>query len=450
MGKWSKFNPKFRELMVSILESYNNLYGAILAGEYELAQKMIDQGIGLREEDIQTLTGHGKSSDRVELQKEIRSLSADECLKSLKMLDALIPDGATICPAMGWFCEKLVGDAYHHYSGMYDAQVLAFLVSHGDMSKVKHQSILYHLVDENLIDSLSVLVEAGWIKTPRARDELIEYAQTQERTEALAWLLDYKNKTADFAAEAQKARKKAERELNESPDSVSALQKIWNYQAKDDGTIRITGYKGKDTNVTVPAVIGKKTVTEVGKMAFSPKKKDAYQENRKNVVSVILPETVKVIGKNAFAECSNLESVDIPDGVTSIGDNAFDDCGSLKSIVLPKSITSVGNYMFSYCENLESVGIPDGVISIGKYAFSNCFSLESVVIPNGVTSIGDYAFVECGSLKSVVIPDGTACIGTGIFEDCYDLKSISVPAGMDVSDWGVDASTEVIYRGTQV
>ena len=54
--------------------------------------------------------------------------------------------------------------------------------------------------------------------------------------------------------------------------------------------------------------------------------------------SITLPETVKAIGANAFANCSRLQSINIPEGVTSIGASAFAGCKKLKQLVLPSGL----------------------------------------------------------------------------------------------------------------
>ena len=47
--------------------------------------------------------------------------------------------------------------------------------------------------------------------------------------------------------------------------------------------------------------------------------------------------------------CSSLTSVVIPEGVTEIGKEAFQGCTSLTSVVIPESVTKIGNYAFKRC-----------------------------------------------------------------------------------------------------
>jgi hypothetical protein len=98
-------------------------------------------------------------------------------------------------------------------------------------------------------------------------------------------------------------------------------------------------------------------------------------------------------------------SVVIPDGVTSIGKEAFWHCSSLTSVTIPNSVTNIGRSAFCGC-SFTSITIPNGVTSIGEYAFSDCSSLTSVTIPNSVTNIGDYIFDNCTSLVSITF-EGT-------------------------------------------
>ncbi len=135
----------------------------------------------------------------------------------------------------------------------------------------------------------------------------------------------------------------------------------------------------------------------------------------------------KIIGYNAFYNCSSLTSITIPDSVTSIGEEAFQGCRSLESVTIGNGVTSIGEDAFYNCSSLTSITIPDSVTSIGTSAFYGCSSLTSITIPDSVTSIGTSAFYGCKSLTSVTIPDSVTSIGGSAFSGCSSLESITLP-----------------------
>ena len=61
--------------------------------------------------------------------------------------------------------------------------------------------------------------------------------------------------------------------------------------------------------------------------------------------------------------------------------HAFKDCISLENVIIPKSVKSIGRYSFSGCKSLENILIPRDTI-IGYNAFSSCPLLEDMQVPN--------------------------------------------------------------------
>ena len=169
---------------------------------------------------------------------------------------------------------------------------------------------------------------------------------------------------------------------------------------------------------------------------------------------VVIPTSVKVIGKDVFKESNNVSKIHIddleawcgiefdnvietplgrgyslyvkgelvtdlviPDGVTVINPFVFSGCLGLKSIEFPASVTSIGKCAFELCQELKNVRIPGNVKSVGGHSFSYCTALTGVTFEEGVTGIGDYAFFGCKALDSVTIPVGVASIGDGAFSN---------------------------------
>ena len=113
----------------------------------------------------------------------------------------------------------------------------------------------------------------------------------------------------------------------------------------------------------------------------------------------------------------------IPDGTVNVG-NAFEGCGSLTSVIIPDSVRIIGDSAFRYCDNLASIKIGNGVTSIGAYAFQGCCNLSNIVIPANVTSIGEWAFEGCESLRSVTISNKVTNIYSYAFYGCNSLINV--------------------------
>ncbi len=342
--------------------------------------------------------------------------------------------------------HRELGEPIHYsdtiYSNLYEMRthkVFKALLDCFDNKKMPKKWILRGLVDKDDAECLAIAAEHGWLRLAKQREELIAYSQEKNSTECTAFLLDFKNRTVDLAAEREKAEKKAERELNAAPDSVTALKMLWSWKMRENGGgLIITSYKGNSTEITVPEKIGKETVTAIGKFAFSPyaKVSKEVEKFRKTITKVTLPETITEICDDAFCGCGKLESVNIPGTVTEIGAFAFDFCRDLKEIDLPNGITEIRNEVFSGCKSLKSVNIPEGVRSIGECAFYGCESLEEITLPKDLNKIDKSAFAQCSSLKSIELPAALKELPDDCFCDCVMLRSVNIPSGVTIIPQG--------------
>ena len=89
-------------------------------------------------------------------------------------------------------------------------------------------------------------------------------------------------------------------------------------------TVQITGYRGKDTELIIPANIDGCAVTCIGKKAFL---------SNKMLKSISMPESVVRIDDWAFAYCTKLTKVILPYHRMEIGQGIFKECFALEQIV---------------------------------------------------------------------------------------------------------------------
>ncbi len=313
-----------------------------------------------------------------------------------------------------------------------NADVFKFALDNFNRSKMNQKSIIENLIDKDALPCLPLVEEIGWLKMPRKRDEYIQYASENGKTEITAWLMDYKNRTADFAAEREKAEKKIQRELNANPNSITELKKIWGFKKLDNGTLAISNYKGSNPEIIVPEKIGNNTVTAIapnGLAAVGGKSEKVFQM-MKTVTKITLPNTIQSIGKEAFYTDMSLTEVNIPEGVPEIGEQTFRNCKAIKSIILPDSVKKIGKNAFYECQNLEEIKLPQGIEEIPEGAFFYCKSLKTVEIPNSVRVICREAFLHCDKLEEIIIPDGVEEIKREAFACCSNLKTVVIPASV--------------------
>ena len=149
-------------------------------------------------------------------------------------------------------------------------------------------------------------------------------------------------------------------------------------------------YLGADKNVVIPSYLGGHAVTEIRFPGF----------NMSQVESVIIPETVRWIGRSAFWDCNSLVNVDIPSNVEYIDSTAFIGTPFLENKKDEELVIINGNLIKFNDLGNKNIVIPDNVKIIGVGVFQQS-TIESVYIPDSVEIIEDYAFYPCRTLQKV-------------------------------------------------
>ena len=183
----------------------------------------------------------------------------------------------------------------------------------------------------------------------------------------------------------------------------------WEYEETDSG-LTITGYKGSDSDLTVPAEIDGKTVIAIGNYAF----------RNSEMNSIVLPDTIGSIGNYAFNNCNFLTSITLPQGLQIIGYYAFSSA-SLTEINLPNTLKTIGDNAFDI--KAATIRIPDSVTSLGTIQVNG--SLQNLYLPASLSqealSIRAATDTTNTALKTLTIPEGVERI---TLENLKGLESI--------------------------
>ena len=146
------------------------------------------------------------------------------------------------------------------------------------------------------------------------------------------------------------------------------------------------------------------------------------------VPSEVNGKPVKIIGKEAFERCKNLVSIILPESLISIEEGAFRDCVNLERIKIPEGVLTISDWAFGNCSNLKSVNLHDGIIKIGKRAFTYTYEIEDFIFPKSLTKIDDHAFDGSGlKFKTLKLPNKLTEIGIRAFSDCHNIENFIFP-----------------------
>ncbi len=149
-----------------------------------------------------------------------------------------------------------------------------------------------------------------------------------------------------------------------------------------------------------------------------------------NIAGLTLAHGITAIGEGAFQDGNLLAEIRFPDTIKKIGKRAFAGCKWLSEVRGATGVEDIGELAFWGCGVLRFVELGDGLCRIGARAFENCTSLEEILIPEGVEEIPERAFYRCHSLKSIRLPSTLKVIGKEAFAFCRELSEIWMPEGV--------------------
>lgn len=149
-------------------------------------------------------------------------------------------------------------------------------------------------------------------------DSYIDQALKVEKTEVSAVLLEYKDKQYSSKDREKAESTKVEKALGIKEKTITDWRKLFKIVTSGDAAV-ISGYKGTDNDVSVPAKVGKYAVTELAFLFLS----------QEDIRTVTIADGVVRLGQNAFYNLKQLSTVSIPASITEISDACFELCSNL-------------------------------------------------------------------------------------------------------------------------
>lgn len=166
------------------------------------------------------------------------------------------------------------------------------------------------------------------------------------------------------------------------------------------------------------------------------------------IETIVLPQTLKTVGKDIVNHCFNLTAFEIAagapnfrveDGILYNADMTEVVCcpsGKSGNYTMPATVRTIAPTAFATCKNFRQITIAEGVKDIPDYAFYECWGLSQIQFPESLETIGAYAF-DGTILQFLLFHKNMKSIGSHAFErssmvECMLLGSVPPVLGEDV------------------
>ena len=169
-------------------------------------------------------------------------------------------------------------------------------------------------------------------------------------------------------------------------------------------------------SVTIP-----EGVTEIGENAFA----------RSGLIAIVLPVSLRVIGKSAFSSCDGLSLLELPVGIKQVCDEAFYACKGLTRVTAKGGVlTKIGERAFAYCNGLQTFDFPEGLLEIGGECFSYAAFTGEIALPASLQTLGGASFAHCEGLTAFRVPASVRRIFSDL-DDCHGLVDLYLPHDLE-------------------
>ncbi|MBE6633116.1 MAG: hypothetical protein E7620_02095 [Ruminococcaceae bacterium] len=214
------------------------------------------------------------------------------------------------------------------------------------------------------------------------------------------------------------------------PTLPPALKEIGRSAFYKCGSIYVDQSVDTDADVLV-IPIGVEVIGDYAFYGCGERTENAGSVEIRGIDVVMMGDTVKQIGSNAFSGFVSLKRVEMGNGIEAIGEKAFYQCASLEEVTFGSGLKTIGTKAFYKCAALKSVALKNSVAEIGDYAFYKCTGLTELRLGESVERIGAYAFTGCVGLTELHVPASVKLIGKQAFRGCKALTNATLPAELE-------------------
>lgn len=159
--------------------------------------------------------------------------------------------------------------------------------------------------------------------------------------------------------------------------------------------------------------------------------------------------TVESTADYSFMGCEQMTSIVLPSTLRRLGKSTFWNCSALTSCIIPDYTIDTIPYYALTGTALTEFRIPEGVVYIEQHSFDEMKKLERVYLPNSVQEVSPYAF-DSGTSRfkepiynnrlfvrmpreysgKYTIPSGIEVICGKAFDGCLNITSLTIPEGV--------------------
>lgn len=174
----------------------------------------------------------------------------------------------------------------------------------------------------------------------------------------------------------------------------------------------------------------------------------------KKLESLYLPQSLKIINKQAYIECKNLKTLYIPSSVKEMwpylpktlesliidDEEAFCKIKRNYYSATMSALPTPSYRLYKNGSEIQDLKVPDGISEIYDISFCGCSGICSLTLPQSITKIGDNAFHGCRNIKKVYSQNSTPPVIGGTFnkpafDDVQGNATLYVPKGCKQIYW---------------